>query len=57
MVPEVTGIRRSSIRARVDLPEPDSPTAASTLESGNSRLTSSTAVIRDPATENSLVRF
>ena len=56
-MPEVTGISRSSIRARVDFPEPDSPTTASTLASGNSRLTSSTAVIVLPATENSLVTF
>ena len=55
MVPLVTGIRRSSIRASVDLPDPDSPTTASTFPEWKSRLTSSTARTSPPATLKVLV--
>src|SRR5262245_52854254 len=48
MVPESGWSRPTSMRARVDLPQPDSPTRPSDSPSARSRSTPSTALTRAP---------
>ena len=46
MSPEVGGSRRTAIRAKVDLPQPDSPTRPRVSPAAKLRLTSFTASTR-----------